>query len=251
MTLLELRPFHEVKLQWLRLLLQDNSLSSGAFRLAVYLAFVRYNSTKGKAWPAQSTISDDLDVSKKTIQRRANELAEFWFEVETGRGVGSSNNYRPSTASQRDANELRKLEEREKISRPKSAKGGQSCRVFQSNLSPKNGQLCPPKKEKEKTKEKAIDQKVVDVECSEGKTAQPTLVFLSKPHFGLERWNTFCETVFGSTLERCVPIAEHLGKRGFWLPNTYPPSCHNDWIEHAKWMNRTGVIAMSNVRAET
>ncbi len=38
----KLRPFNEVKLQWLSLLMQDHSLSPRAMQIAAYIALAHY-----------------------------------------------------------------------------------------------------------------------------------------------------------------------------------------------------------------
>lgn len=247
-----LLPFKDVQFQWLRLLVQDTELSARAVQLATYLAVVRYNNAEKKAWPSHQTVCKDLGLkSVKTVQRLIKELDGRWFDIKHGNGLKHSTEYVPTKASHKAAQDLREQEQEgksDKIVRLRPAKGGHSCRETQTNLSRQAGQKCPRKKEKEKTKEKTADQTVIDVASSAGKTSQPTLVFLTKPHFGLERWNTFCETVFGSALERCVPTSEHLGRRGVWLPDTYPPSCQEEWVEHANWMQASGLIAPDKAR---
>lgn len=55
-----LRPFKEVQLQWLRLLLRDTELSARAFQFATYLAVWRHSNAKGKAWPSHGRVADHL-----------------------------------------------------------------------------------------------------------------------------------------------------------------------------------------------
>lgn len=71
----DLLPFHEVRLQWLRLLVQDTTLSPRAVQFATYLAVVHYNKKRQKAWPSHDTVCEDIGLkSRKTVQRLIKEL---------------------------------------------------------------------------------------------------------------------------------------------------------------------------------
>jgi hypothetical protein len=153
----DLRPFKEVQLQWLRLLLADTSLSPRAVQFASYLVVVRYNETFGKAWPSHATVCEDLGLkSEKTIQRLIKELEGKWFEIRRGNGQKHSTEYVPSKASHQAAQELREKEEAgktDKIVPLRRREGGHSCPGTRTEMSGEPRQKCPPKKEKEKTKE--------------------------------------------------------------------------------------------------
>ena len=158
----KLLPFKDIQLQWLRLLLLDTELSSRAFQFATYLAVRRCNKEEGpdegRAWPSHSLVCKDLGLkSEKTIQRLIKELDGKWFDIKRGNGLKHSTEYVPTKATHLAAQELREQEEAEKpdnIVRLSTAKGRHSCPKARTNLSSKPGQECPPKKEKEKIKEK-------------------------------------------------------------------------------------------------
>jgi hypothetical protein len=146
----------------LRLLLLDTELSPRAFQFAAYLAVRRCNKeegpNEGKAWPSHSLVCKDLGLkSEKTIQRLIKELDGKWFDIKRGNGLKHSTEYVPTKATHLAAQELREREEAEKpdnIVRLPNAKGRHSCPKARTFLSSEPGQECPPKKEKEKTKEK-------------------------------------------------------------------------------------------------
>lgn len=158
----KLRPFKDVQLQWLRLLLLDTDLSARAFQFATYLAVWRCNKGKGpnegKAYPSHSRVCEDLGLkNEKTIQRLIKELDGKWFDIKRGNGLRHTTEYVPTEATHLAAQELREREEREKpdnIVRLSSSKGRHSCPKARTNLSSEPRQECLPKKEKEKTKEK-------------------------------------------------------------------------------------------------
>ena len=154
----ELRPFKDVQLQWLRLLLADTSLSARAVQFATYLVIVRYNNRLKKAWPSHSTVCKDLGLqSEKTIQRLIKELDGNWFEIRRGNGQSHSTEYVPSKTSHLAAQELREKEEDgkpDKIVHLQPREGRHFRPSTQTKMSQEPGQKCPPIKEKEKTKEK-------------------------------------------------------------------------------------------------
>jgi hypothetical protein len=158
----ELRPFKDVQLQWLRLLLLDTELSARAFQFATYLAVWRCNKGKGpnegKAWPSHAQVCEDLGLkNEKTIQRLIKELDGKWFDIKRGNGLKHSTEYVPTKATHLAAQELREREEAEKpdnIVRLQTAKGRHSCPKSRTKMSSEPGQECLPKKGKEKTREK-------------------------------------------------------------------------------------------------
>lgn len=160
----KLRPFKEVQLQWLRLLLLDTELSARAFQLATYLAVKRINPKKEMAWLSHSTVCEDLGVtSERTINRLIKELDGKWFDVKSGNGLGNATEYVPSKASHIAAHNLRTQEERDKRARLELekadnivclpiAKGGHSCPERQTKMLSQAGQKCQPKKDSQKRK---------------------------------------------------------------------------------------------------
>lgn len=156
--MIQLRPFKDVQLQWLRLLLLDTDISPRAFQFATYLAVWRYNTDEKKAWPSHSRVCQDLGLkSEKTIQRLIKELNGKWFDIKRGNGLKHSTEYVPTKETHLAAQELRAKEEAGKpdnIVRLKATKGRHSCPISRTKMTHEPGQKCPPKKEKEKTKEK-------------------------------------------------------------------------------------------------
>ncbi|WP_226552792.1 helix-turn-helix domain-containing protein [Celeribacter naphthalenivorans] len=147
----DLRPFKEVQLQWLRLLVKDTTLSARAVHFAVYLAVLRYNDNRGKAWPSHATVCKDLGLkSEKTVQRLVRELDKNWFEIKRGSGQGHSTEYTPSISSRQAAQELRETEEADKVVLLHKAKPGHSCAKSETKMSHVSGQKCLGKKEKKK-----------------------------------------------------------------------------------------------------
>lgn len=96
----DVRPFREVKLQWLQQLICDRDLSDSARSVALYIVTTHLNGHTEKAWPSYQTIADATGKSVKTIQRAIRELeAKEWFDVRRGNGIGHNTEYRPSAAS--------------------------------------------------------------------------------------------------------------------------------------------------------
>ncbi|WP_245297269.1 helix-turn-helix domain-containing protein [Rhizobium oryziradicis] len=96
----KLRPFREVKLQWLQQLSCDKDLSDSARSVALYIITTHLNGHTEKAWPSYQTIAIATGKSVKTIQRAVRELeVKRWFEVQRGNGIGHNTEYRPSAAS--------------------------------------------------------------------------------------------------------------------------------------------------------
>ena len=143
------RPFRDVKLQWLQQLSCDKDLSDSARSVALYIITTHLNGHTEKAWPSYQTIADATGKSVKTIQRAVRELeVKGWFEVQRGNGVGHNTEYRPSAASI-----LRASDSREKTGKVVTLypdKGGQNRPERRSDLSSEGGQICPPNLEKEK-----------------------------------------------------------------------------------------------------
>lgn len=147
--------FNSVKLQWLTLLCQDESLSSTAVVVALYVVTVHYNQDKGKAWPSFATIAHATGKSIKTVQRAIKELDGTWFDIERGNGHGHSTTYAPSNASVLAAISLR--QKHDKVVHLLPMKGGHACPERVSESSPQGGRESPPNPETESKNEKQRD----------------------------------------------------------------------------------------------
>lgn len=153
------RPFNQVILQWLQLLVRDPNISPQACRIATYIAVVRFNDERGKAWPSHERVAEDLSIDVKTVQRSIKNLDDKWFNITRGRGPGRSTVYVPSKSSQLAASELREANEvknKDKIVRFPKIKTGQKCRSNQTFLSRNTGQKCPPKESTERIQERGF-----------------------------------------------------------------------------------------------
>lgn len=165
----KLRPFKEVQLQWLRLLLLDTELSARAFQFATYLAVWRYNADKKKAWPPHERVCEDLGLkSKRSVNRLIKELDGKWFDVKSGNGLGNATEYVPTPETHLAAQNLRAEEERNKRSKKEREKadnivilpvgqGGHFCPERRSERPRQAGHKCPPNKVNKKIKEKSIE----------------------------------------------------------------------------------------------
>ncbi|WP_299303612.1 helix-turn-helix domain-containing protein [uncultured Litoreibacter sp.] len=233
-----LRPFKEIQLQWLRLLVLDTDLSARAVQFATYLAVCRYNDKKGKAWPSHARVCQDFGLaSEKTIQRLIKELDGKWFDIKCGNGLNHPTEYVPTKATHLAAQELREKEEAEKpdnIVRLSNAKGGHSCPKARTNLSSEPGQKCPPKKEKEKTKEKGACAPDLPNDWQTGDQRRDTLraecPVRTLMHIALdetakiEGWNLWLAQNGFPPLEE-LPVEERDGTRpGFLMPRRWVPS---------------------------
>jgi len=134
----DVRPFREVKLQWLQQLSCDKDLSDSARSVALYIVTTHLNGHTEKAWPSHQTIADATGKSAKTIQRAVRELeVKGWFEVQRGNGVGHNTEYRPSAASILRASGAR--EKTDKIVTLYPDKGGQIPPARRSDVSCEGG----------------------------------------------------------------------------------------------------------------
>lgn len=240
-----LRPFKEVQLQWLRLLVADTDLSPRAVQFATYLAVVRYNAERGKAWPSHRTVCKDLGLkSEKTIQRLIKELQGKWFEIKHGNGLKHSTEYVPSKASHEAAQKLREDEEAEKpgkIVHLRSGKAPKPVAGTQTNLSKKDGQECPTKKEQEKTINPGLEPDLPDGGPSgSARGGGAPAVFVSRQSFGCRQWEQFTERMFGAWIDRALPETIENGERGYWLPAKFPPTNKHDWPEWRSWLINSG-----------
>ncbi|SDF04004.1 Helix-turn-helix domain-containing protein [Celeribacter baekdonensis] len=220
----DLRPFKEVQLQWLRLLLADTSLSPRAVQFATYLVVVRYNDTFGKAWSSHATVCKDLGLkSEKTIQRLIKELDGKWFEIRRGNGQKQSTEYVPSKTSHQAAQELREKEEAgktDKIVPLRGREGGHSCPGTWTKLSREPGQKCPPIKEKEKTKEKrALTRDLPD----EGQSRIALRLVLGGGGVFERTWNDRLQAVGVERLDRLFrQVSDKQGRSCYLLPGNWP-----------------------------
>ncbi len=147
----DLRPFKDIKLQWLMLLSCDASLSDAAVRVALYIVTRHMNGRSEKAWPSHQTIATAIGKSTKTVQRAVAALEKKWFDLERGNGSRISTRYSPSEPSVQQANKER--EKGDKIVHLHPNKGGQNCPQRVTKMSSEGGQKCPPNLEKELRKE--------------------------------------------------------------------------------------------------
>ncbi len=242
----ELRPFKEIQLQWLRLLVADKTLSARAVQFATYLAVVRYNSKEGKAWPSHKTVCKDLGLkSEKTIQRLIKELQGKWFEVKHGNGLKHSTEYVPSKASHQAAHTLREEEETEKtdkVVRLKRSKLPIRKPQSQAKMSQRDGQKCPLKKDKEKI----IENPALEPDLPDGRPSGSArgggaqAVFVPRSSFGCRQWEAFTERMFGTWIDRVLPAAWVNGTNGYWLPDRFPPTKKDDWPAWQHWLIKEG-----------
>ena len=220
----DLRPFKEVQLQWLRLLLSDTSLSPRAVQFATYLAVVRYNDKFGKAWPSHATVCEDLGLkSEKTIQRLIKELDGKWFEIRRGNGQKQSTEYVPSKTSHQAAQELREKEgagKTDKIVPLRGREGGHSCPGTQTKMSHKPRQKCPPIKEKEKTKEKRAQTRDLP---DEGQSRIALRLVPAGGGYFERTWNDRLQSVGLERLDRLFkPVQDEQRRSCYWLPGNLP-----------------------------
>lgn len=227
----DIRPFSEVIFQWIRLLLADTSLSPRAVQVATYLAVVRYNSKKGKAWPAQTTICTDLGVqSTRTIQRACEELEGRWFKITRYKQQRRPNEYTPSKASHMAANALRNQDERRVLSPDTFVihadfDHNDFCVDMTADVSSLASQKCRTKKVKEKTNQKIADS----MKPPEWEEALRSSVFIETGTFSAKCWSDFCEKMFDQPIERIFGTRYEGSKRGHIVPFSYPPSQTKGW----------------------
>ncbi|MCK8463020.1 hypothetical protein MUY35_04055 [Aliiroseovarius sp. S1339] len=218
----ELRPFNEVKLQWLRLLSQDKGLSARAVQVGLYLVMVRYNVRQKLAKTAHSVIADDLGICTKTVQRSIKELHGKWFLIEPGKNTSTPTTYQISPASHVEAHNLREEQEAgktDKIVHLRGASRGQKCLQRRTNVSSVSGQKRPPNIENPKLRK---DQRTA-TDFPDG--GQSALALEHAPSGGsiFEReWDDRLRARGLPPLHECMSEQVHEGRRGYWLPGKWP-----------------------------
>jgi len=97
----EPRPFRDVKLQWMQLLVCDPEINDAAKCIAMYIATAYLGGDSETAWPSYKTIADATGKGVKTVQRAIALLAkdDRWFTVIHGSGLRHSTRYTPSEKS--------------------------------------------------------------------------------------------------------------------------------------------------------
>lgn len=229
----KLRPFKEIQLQWLRLLLADTSLSARAVQFATYIAVVRYNDNYGKAWPSHATVCEDLGLkSEKTVQRLIKELDGKWFEIRRGNGQKQSTEYVPSKTSHQAAQDLREKEEAgktDKIVHLRGHEGGHSCPQTQTEMSPQPGQKCPPIKDKEKIKKKQARTR----DLPDERQSRIALKYVPGGGGVFEReWDERLQSAGLERLDRMFEqVIDEQGRRCYLLPGNWPePRGSSGWL---------------------
>ncbi|MVA59171.1 helix-turn-helix domain-containing protein [Agrobacterium vitis] len=227
------RPFREVKLQWLQQLSCDKDLSDSARSVALYIVTTHLNGHTEKAWPSYQTIATATGKSVKTIQRAVRELEiKGWFEVQRGNGVGHNTEYRPSAASILRASEAR--EKMDKVVTLYPDKGGQIRPARRSYVSSQGGQMCPLNPEKEKiNKPTPREDTPPHVEMGQ---AVPLVFVAATKEDQVEQWRAWLR-------RHGLPSLELLDLRtlknrtpGYALPGYWPPDEASqsvlDWIAY-------------------
>lgn len=82
------------KLAWIEQLTLDSGLSRGGLRVGLRIASY-LNRQNGQAWPAQTTLSDELDVQPRGIRYAIRELIERGHMVAVRPNRQKTNRYRP------------------------------------------------------------------------------------------------------------------------------------------------------------
>ena len=215
------RPFREVKLQWLQQLSCDKDLTDNARSIALYIVTTHMNGHTEKAWPSYQTIADATGKSVKTIQRAIRELEDKnWFDVRRGNGTGHNTEYRPSALSILRASEAREKTDRIVTLRP--SEGGQIRPQWQSDLSGKGGQICPPNPEKEKIyKPNAREERSASGNLQ---SAVPAIFVADTKMEQLHQWQKWLGSQGLGTLDALCVRATANGKSGYRLPGHWPPA---------------------------
>lgn len=246
----KLRPFKEVQLQWLRLLLLDTELSARAFQLATYLAVWRYNHEEKKAWPPHARVCQDLGLkSERSVNRLIKELDGKWFDIKSGNGLGNATEYVPTEASHLAAHNLRVKEERDKRARNERAKadnivclptgkGGHFCPERRSEMSRQTGQKCPPKKENKKIEEKSagtsdfLDDERLEARSSRRPAQKCPVNALVLVHQSdtekVMAWNKWLGGKGFPELDQLSIDGEDAGGIGYLMPRRWVPSGLDD-----------------------
>lgn len=230
----ELPPFCRIKLQYLQELVMDHGVSDNAVRVALYLAVVYADHETGECFPTFETIGTGVGKCAKTIKRAINALEDAgYLIVRRGTNKGASSRYRPTDAVLRRAADRRR--EGDKVVHLRHGKGGHSCPDKGSNLSAKEGQICPPNKEQELRKEpQAAATPDLPERGQSGKARSTTgeLTFVPCGICFARDWDDRLSREGMASLERCLPISVHGRHRGFWLPGRTPaPEGSARWRE--------------------
>lgn len=246
----KLRPFKEVQLQWLRLLLLDTELSPRAFQFATYLAVWRYNADEMKAWPPHERVCKDFGLkSTRTINRLIKELDGKWFDIKPGNGLGNATEYVPTLETHLAAQNLRAEEERNKRSKKERekadnivllpvGKGGHSCPERRTEKSQQARQNCHPNKVNQKIKEKGMrGSSFLDQDKFDSQTARVqhrkcpvnALVLIYKSDKEkVMAWNEWLGANGLPQLDQLSIGGQDAGGSGYLMPRRWVPSRMDD-----------------------
>lgn len=234
-----LRPFNEIKLQWLALLSQDKDLSSTAIQIALYIITVHYNQDRGKAWPSFKTIAKGTGKKcTKTIQRAINELEENWLHVNRGVRIGKSSEYAPRYKSIRAATEHRK--EQDKIITFSGERGGQKCPKSGTKMSSRGGQKCHPNTATESSYESNTLGSTAGVMTF-------VRLFVEQGSIQATEWEHWLESMGLHRLEVLLPIETQSSKLGFFLPSRFPPTASSKCKEIRSYLLQCNKATFSNI----
>jgi len=231
-----MRPFREVKLQWLQQLSCDGDLNDSARSVALYIVTTHLNGHTEKAWPSYQTIADATGKSVKTIQRAVRELEiKGWLEVRRGSGIGHNTEYRPSTVSILHASDAR--EKTDKIVTLYPNEGGQIRPARRSDVSGEGGQICPPNPEKEKIhKPNPREDAAPRVET---RRAIPLVFVAATKVVQVEQWRIWLRHHGIPSFEALGVRTMRAGKAGYILPGYWPPDdASPDTIEWIAFFSR-------------
>jgi len=200
------RPFREVKLQWLQQLSCNGDLNDSARSVALYIVTTHLNGHTEKAWPSYQTIADATGKSVKTIQSAVRELEiKGWLEVRRGSGIGHNTEYRPSTASILHASDAR--EKTDKIVTLYPNEGGQIRPARRSDVSGEGGQI---------PREDAAPR-------VETRRAIPLVFVAATKVVQVEQWRIWLRHHGIPSFEAFGVRTMRTGKAGYILPGYWPP----------------------------
>ena len=94
--------FHYARHSWLSLVGSDPKMTGAALRVAIHL-WSHMNAERGCAWPALTTIANDMGLDKSTVTRAIKLLStRGWINVRRRGGRHRSNEYRIAFGSMLD-----------------------------------------------------------------------------------------------------------------------------------------------------
>ncbi|UWQ32080.1 helix-turn-helix domain-containing protein [Leisingera sp. M527] len=213
----DLESFKAVRIQWHKALFASPALTGTEKAIAAYFINVRLNWKTGQINPAVATIARDICVEPRTVQRAVNSLERLgWFHTDRGNGRTRSTNYHVTDES---------IEISEQIKRQCTGRkddGAVTLSIVEPWQKRRNEVTSLSQKRRQECHSKSIKKNKRTGSEGAMHKASP-VVFVPGGGSVFEReWDDRLAKSGRLELRRLLSEVQHNGRRGYWLPATWP-----------------------------